>query len=623
MRHMKKVGRLPSESTGYLFVILMLLPTYASAISTQSLRDFANSKRWLRALHYAQDASGFKSRIDQADFFLTETGKTDPYEELIETIHRINHREKWRGEYLSCTHPYRYRLVTEAGLASRILEECPRLNFFKEDLGNDGISIVFVSQYADNPSSIMGHLFLQFSNHKKQVEGRPVHYLNHTVNYAAGIPTGTSTFNYVISGITGGFFGHYTLYQFSDMIEKYNNAESRDLFSYQLDLTPHEIELTIEHVWELLEYGAQEYYFFDENCAFQVLAIIEAIKPNFGLTAKLPFYTTPIDVLKIIAESRLIRKVLFTPSLFQRISDKKVSLTADEQDQYDQYLSHDIGSDQISKPLVAELLIDQMNFDKHESHGKIKSQEKKRYFSLLLARSKLGESTPAVNHSEKVSPHLSHGSSRLSVGYGRNAEQGYSMITFRPAIHDLYSRPDGYQRHSAFEFFTMSVRLYQEEKKPTLDYLQLLNIGKLTGLHDFSRFAWHFDYKLKNRFPGCQVCLQPHFFNGIGFSREVIPKKLDFYLLGSLNIRPYIADKAWRAGIGLKLGAIYAPFEDTRLISSGERSINHQGLSLDQLTVNFVHDFAQNIDLRITMKQEFLDQKSTQKENTLNVGYSF
>ena len=55
----------------------------------------------------------------------------------------------------------------------------------------------------------------------------------------------------------------------------YSNLESRDLWDYDLDLTPAQIAFLLKHAWEM---GStySDYYFFTKNCSYQLLTLLEA-----------------------------------------------------------------------------------------------------------------------------------------------------------------------------------------------------------------------------------------------------------------------------------------------------------------------------------------------------------
>jgi hypothetical protein len=54
-----------------------------------------------------------------------------------------------------------------------------------------------------------------------------------------------------------------------------------------LDLTPVEIDRLLRHAWELQGIYAR-YFFFDENCSFNLLYLLDVARPSLRLTAHMP-----------------------------------------------------------------------------------------------------------------------------------------------------------------------------------------------------------------------------------------------------------------------------------------------------------------------------------------------
>ncbi|NRA45906.1 MAG: DUF4105 domain-containing protein [Oligoflexales bacterium] len=248
-----------------VFCLLMLIgwqQALAEGVG-QSASDFSLNKKWLNALHYNPTRSGFKSTTDSPIFFLSKDGKYSPEKELLASKEFFTPKAKQETPG-KCLLPFRYRILVEAQIIPPDPRPCPKLEFFKEDLGTDGASMVFVGQYADNPASIMGHTILAFHNNSRYLEGSPLIFLDYAMNFAASVPPDANIVKYITYGIFGGFQGHYTLLEFGDVFEKYNNMEGRDIFYYRLRFSREDCERLLEHIWELISRASHDYYFFDE-----------------------------------------------------------------------------------------------------------------------------------------------------------------------------------------------------------------------------------------------------------------------------------------------------------------------------------------------------------------------
>ncbi|NIQ11965.1 MAG: DUF4105 domain-containing protein, partial [candidate division Zixibacteria bacterium] len=59
------------------------------------------------------------------------------------------------------------------------------------------------------------------------------------------------------------------------------------------------------HVWEL-EKIYSHYFFFDENCAFQLLFLFDAARPSLRLVDQARPWVIPVDTIRLLAKSGVI-----------------------------------------------------------------------------------------------------------------------------------------------------------------------------------------------------------------------------------------------------------------------------------------------------------------------------
>ena len=605
-------------------VVFLFSQSLLAKPASPDLAEFALSKIWLKALHYERTMGGsFESRIDDQRFFLAKNGKADPLAELTTFVRFVNEGRKVFERPVKCLMPYRYRIAVEHKIIEAETTNCDALEAFKGAIGLDLLSVVFVAQYADNPSSVLGHLFLQVSDLEKKVEGSPVNYVYKTINYAASVPRGTNILKYMAYGMFGGFTGHYSLYEYADMVEKYNNMEGRDLFAYELNLNSSDVERVVEHVYELLEISSHDYYFFDENCAYQILAIIEAVRPELELVAALPFYTTPIDVVKTLFSNKLVRKTRYTPSLYQRMLDKLTAMNSEQRGRFYSILS---GSDTVANvrfPLLAEALVDGINFKTHEENGKKNPRLEELKRAVLERRASMPAQPSPPVATKKKSPHLSHGDARIALGAGHDLQRGFSRLHFRPAIHSLLSRHDGYQRNTSISILAFELRQYADDENVVVDHIELANFAKLIGTRLHNRWAWRFNFRLENTKRTCIFCLAPNLSAQFGTSQNLAIDVFDFFLLATAAYRPYVFDAAWHGGLGATVGFSYTPHDSVRAISFLSRLYNPDGEALDEFQLGANLDLTRDVDVQFQQNLLFLEGKRKLREYLLEGGYSF
>ena len=77
-----------------------------------------------------------------------------------------------------------------------------------------------------------------------------------------------------------GIFLHPPYYE---KVTEYNNIDHRDIWEYDLNFSEHEVLRMVMHMWELKDIYS-DYYFFDENCSYDLLYLLEAARPSLELT---------------------------------------------------------------------------------------------------------------------------------------------------------------------------------------------------------------------------------------------------------------------------------------------------------------------------------------------------
>lgn len=90
-----------------------------------------------------------------------------------------------------------------------------------------------------------------------------------------------------------------------DKLSEYHRLENCDLWEHRLNLTPQETERMAEHVWELQQIRF-DYFFFDENCSFRLLELLEIARPGIELTRHLPLPAIPTDTVRAVKDAGLL-----------------------------------------------------------------------------------------------------------------------------------------------------------------------------------------------------------------------------------------------------------------------------------------------------------------------------
>jgi hypothetical protein len=477
---------------------------YAEQLIQQALEKQLDQKRpWHLLLHYKGTwLGGYESEADGMAFFNAPDGKTNPQAELIATLRNFfkdPNSLKPKEEHPQCNFSARYKwLKQELSIDSGQLPkaDCTRMEDWLNQLEPQSITLIFASFYMNNPASMFGHTFLRIdskSNNNRQALS------NYGVNYAATVDTG-SMLLYTLKGLFGFFKGEFTVFPYYLKVQEYSNWESRDLWEYKLKFTPDQIDTLLRHLWEL---GGTyfDYYYFQENCSYHILTVLEVANPDLQLTDDFFFSVQPVDTIKILAEQEgLIDKVTYRPAILSRMKHKTAQMNDEQKEILYSLIENteamkETSYQQLKTPQKALVLDAYLDYLEYKGLGQEDFDPKKPLMiphAVLLERSKLKYKRQATEVSHfSAPPETAHGANRARLGVGINDNELFQEIAYRPTLHDILARDTGYKEDSQFIFFDIAARYYYETKRFRLDHFRLLNIASLTPFESiFKKPSW-------------------------------------------------------------------------------------------------------------------------------------
>ncbi|EJO78494.1 DUF4105 domain-containing protein [Leptospira interrogans] len=468
----------------------------------QLYQEIALSKKldlnryWRLLLHY-RDPIFFgksKSEADGNEFFLSPNGKTDPKAELLETISSF-FREPLPEEieetklHPFCKYPERFRwldsqLNFDRGLLPKL--NCERYKNWIEALNPTSIKLIFASFYLNNPASLFGHNLLKIGSG----ESSKSEILDYAVNFAANNSPDDSALVYTIKGVMGGYPGVFSIFPYYYKINEYNDMESRDLWEYELNFDEEQSKRITAHIWEL---GSThfDYFFFDENCSYQLLSLLEIGNPELKLRDRFNLYTIPSDTVKLILEQEgLVRKKSYRPSLSSKMNQKLFYLEKEERHRVSQYLKGKLElkdllefQDPQRQAYMLDAILDANRYQK--SLKNYTPQEEQKYRNVLVERSKI-DFPPLAEQKPMVSPpENGHGSGRVKISRGESTLGGYSEFAIRAAYHDFLNNDKGYVPFSAIEYFPIVIRKYDFQNNPMVEefsFFKILSLSPVTSI---------------------------------------------------------------------------------------------------------------------------------------------
>lgn len=462
-------------------------------------KGLAADRMWEVLLHYKSGGSGTISLVDDPSFFNAPNGSRDREAELFATLASFFTGTVKEGEeHPRCRFIARYTwLKEELGIDEKRLPpaSCTKFEKALSVVNPRSAVLVFPNTLLNLPSSMFGHTLLRINTAYQN------DLLSHAVNYAAITGDSLGLF-YVFKGIFGFYHGRYSNLPYYEKVQEYSDLEHRDIWEYHLNLTPDEAYRVFLHIWEMKDFYAN-YYFFDQNCSFNLLFLIEAGRPSLRLTdefyGKSRFWVIPVDTVRAAQKFGIIDRVTYRPSRATKI----LSIAGGMDDGLVR-MSHDIaeakrpprdalssGLDDDRKREVLDLSTEltQFRFSKRKLE---KELYEKQFLDILAVRSTLGAS-PAGDHSVAmpIRPDQGHRSGRLRVGGGYRTDTWFTELEWRAAYHELADFDEGYVRGAQINFMDLSFRYYVEDEKLRLHRWRIVDIVSLFPWNNiFKPVSW-------------------------------------------------------------------------------------------------------------------------------------
>ncbi len=481
----------------FLFLFLFPISCYAeqdeayidSLLAKAAAERLFEAAQWLSLIHYEETRQGrYESLIDDKGFFLSQDGKTDPRAELDATIRALFSAETAVDLHPQCRYPARSRWLKRALSidGSRLPgPECKAYNELIKGLDPRSVVLVFPVAYMNSPASMFGHTLLRIDSSYES----PL--FSYAVNYSA-FTDETNGALFAVKGIFGFYEGRFSMLPYYEKIKEYSALESRDIWEYSLNLTKDEAEAVVAHMWELKDRFSY-YYFFDENCAFNLLKALEAGRPGIRLVDRLSAWVIPLETIRSVQEAGLFSgKMVFRPSKATRIRSMEAAISDDKKetarlialgksDPAEVAKDGAIGTDDKIRTLDLAAEYIQYRFLKKES-GKQAYLES--YLKVLGLRSDLGKGVDYLIP-QPLPPESGHGPMRLSLGAGARHGAAFTSIGIRPANHGLMDPDEGYLQGAGISFLDTELRYDHSDNKLFIQRLALVEINSIAQRSSF------------------------------------------------------------------------------------------------------------------------------------------
>ena len=449
-------------------------PAYLAELAERSRSlGLAGRPEWRKLLHYVPDwgGPGVHSLVDSPAFFNAPGGKTDPQAELEATLTSFFHgelKETPEHQHPQCAFVARFAWLDEQlGFDPQRLprQACKRYREWRAALNAKGLTLVFASAYINSPSSMYGHTLLRVDARDQDERTRLLAY---TINFAANTDE-TNGLIFAVKGLLGGYPGTFSVLPYYLKVREYSDLENRDLWEYELALTEEEVDRVLAHAWELLPaYWA--YYFFDENCSYHLLRLIQVARPELDLAGPFRWWALPTDTVRAVtAQPGLTAKATYRPASATLIAQRLAAMSGEERSLTKELSLRSIGP---NDPKLSALPAGRAAALLETAHDYVEYRRaigkpdvpapRELSRELLFARSRVDAPSQAPQVEPPARPDEGHASSRFSLGTGSQAGRDFGELRLRPTYHDILDPDEGYVPGAQTEFFHFAFRHYRE-----------------------------------------------------------------------------------------------------------------------------------------------------------------
>ena len=559
-----------NTASGSAMATEQLLATWRRQAKTENL---AQHTTWRRLLYFYDDKNSIfaqkqtQSLVDDPRFFLNDNGQKDSAAELDATLvalakeltsstatgnNQANIYTKTQADNGSvlCRFPARVAWLKEK-LAiddASLSAECPELDEWMSTLAPEQLSIVFAEEYLDNPLSAFGHTLLRIDSKSSVADPNQIsqaYALNYTVD---GDPNDSFPI-YATKSMIGRYDSAIEIDPYPEKLAKYLQDDERDTWTYQLNLTPSEVKQIMRHVWETKALK-MPYYFTTDNCASEILRLIDVVRPQQSLLKQLAYVVVPSDVIQLLNSKNLLANATYTPA----DNTLRQAQLNDVKQQRAQ-----LGYHNSAKQTLNEIKSAQLN--PVSSLSDDGQRLRKRQIDV-------SDNNPIDRHSLQLG----------TIGIGQRGDNDYIDIGFRAGFHDTLDHASGYPQFFNLEGLAATLRLYDtdDNKSNQPDSVVLQNATLIRG-RSFNPInagkkgkTWGASIEATRVNDGSQEGGQEHLVGSVGYETgwswafgtpstgtgEMPPQLCYTFLAGTAQAGRAI-NKGFRVGAGVNAGCRY------------------------------------------------------------------
>ncbi len=432
-----------------------------------------------------------ESEIDDSKFFFSDDGKKDASSELNATLDAFFSESRLDDNSSACLFPARKAWLKERLKIDDFPDvECRAFDKIIKRLSPTSATLVFPSAHINSPASMFGHTFIRVNS------GYNSKLLSYAFNYAADAnPDDTNAVVFAIKGLSGGYFGKYSLLPYYEKLKEYRDAEQRDIWEYDLDLSKEETLQMVRHIWELNDTHSY-YYFFTENCSYNMLWFIESARPSVHLREYFGYDVIPLESVHAAKSEGIIINTNFRASKrtkllkYEELIDEEFiympkALVSSQITLEGIVQNQDISTEQKQYILEAGIEFLEYSYSQNEMS---KDEYLALFYKISQTRATLGVGKK-LNIKTPHNPVDSHRAVRVSTGVGAREGKTIGFLGIRPAYHDLEDSNAGYLRGTQIEF--LNLELSYSESDIDIEEATIVSIASMIPRSEFvNSLSW-------------------------------------------------------------------------------------------------------------------------------------
>ncbi|MBL4584993.1 MAG: DUF4105 domain-containing protein [Pseudomonadales bacterium] len=597
------------------------------------LRPLASDPTWLALLHFRPGtiSNSLKSEVDDPEFFLAKNGSNDAEQELHATVRAFLNATKLattnkdpakktsraiKAQDAACRFPARYHWIQKQLAGKLTLPNfiCDEFDQWLAEFNAQSLTLIYPASYLNSPSSMYGHTLIRVN---QVADKHSNNLLAYSINYAATADPTDNELVFSWKGLTGGYPGQFSVLRYYTKVNEYNAIENRDLWEYDLNLSYKEVIQFLRHSWEIKEVRF-DYYFFDENCAYRILTMLDAATPRYKMENNFRLAAAPVDTIRSLTQQNMVTSTNYLPSMAKilkhqikqssellkqlaiEIVDKPSVLTSPR---YKQLSA-------IQQAQVLELAYGFIRFTDKREKIPLKDRTKKS-LSILSKRAKLGITSPFESmQAPTLRDDQGHRSSRFTAGVGQRHNKSYVVLSSRASYHDLLDPNAGYPPGSEIETANLELRI-DEKGHIKINHFALVNITSLTPRTDFfSPVSWRVTGGIK-RYQTDYIDQAVAFIEGGSGVSYPVAKGLIFALAEAEFNAQRKLEKGYAIGGGVQFGYLFQGQSiQTRVSFKHRNYILGARHTINQLSTAVSYNTGRNSQLRFTFGRTNVDHKS-------------